>query len=178
MQVALFGEQLLILVLTPSPNSVPSGNTTAARPFSPVLPQSVCRNRSAVSRVCISAGKFFSIPSSSVPPNGGLVTMTSSCSSRRKAVCSGCCRDEFVPVLRCRAAAYWWSPAGAEAVFLDTVDLLLQRLMIGDALHVFVLYAIERAGKKTARTAGRSIMDSPSFGSTRSTIKRVTARGV
>ena len=39
--------------------------------------------------------------------------------------------------------------------FLDTVDLLLQRLMIGDALHVFVLYMIERAGKKTARTAGR-----------------------
>ena len=35
------------------------------------------RNRSAVSRVRNSAGKLVSMPSSSMPPKGGLVTMTS-----------------------------------------------------------------------------------------------------
>ena len=67
----------LIRVLMPSPNSVPSGNTTAARP--PSLSKSITRirKRSAVSRVRNSDGKLFSIPFSSVPPNGGFVMMMS-----------------------------------------------------------------------------------------------------
>jgi hypothetical protein len=35
------------------------------------------RNRSAVSLVRKVAGKFFSVPSSSMPPKGGLVRITS-----------------------------------------------------------------------------------------------------
>ena len=64
-------------VLTPSPKSVPSGSTSPARP--PGLSDFMrsTRNRSAVSRVRNSAGKLVSMPSSSMPPKGGLVTMTS-----------------------------------------------------------------------------------------------------
>src|SRR5579871_2440492 len=45
-------------VLTPSPNSVPSGSTTAARPFGLSRRMMRARNRSAVSLVRKWAGKF------------------------------------------------------------------------------------------------------------------------
>ena len=67
----------LMRVLIPSPNKKPSGKTNAARP--PVLSRCMIKtkNKSAVSRVLKVAGKLVSIPSSSIPPNGGLVTITS-----------------------------------------------------------------------------------------------------
>jgi hypothetical protein len=64
-------------VFTPSPKSVPSGSTTAARPPGRSKRMMSARNRSAVSRVWNCFGKFPSIPSSSFPPNGGLVRTTS-----------------------------------------------------------------------------------------------------
>ena len=42
-----------------------------------------------------------------------------------------------------------------ELFFLHAVDLLLQRLVIGHALYVFVFYVIERAGEEAAGAAGR-----------------------
>jgi hypothetical protein len=64
-------------VLMPSPKSVPSGKTSAARPpgFKSVMIRT--RKRSAVSRVRNVPGKLFSMPSSSIPPKGGFVTITS-----------------------------------------------------------------------------------------------------
>ncbi|MCY1532068.1 hypothetical protein D9M68_673140 [compost metagenome] len=62
-------------LLMPSPNRKPSGSTTAARPPSFSRCMISTRNRSAVSRVRKAAGKLVSIPSSSMPPNGGLATM-------------------------------------------------------------------------------------------------------
>jgi hypothetical protein len=59
-------------VLTPSPNSVPSGSSTAARPSVFSRRAISARNRSAVSLVR-KVGKLFSMPSSSRPPKGGFV---------------------------------------------------------------------------------------------------------
>ena len=42
-----------------------------------------------------------------------------------------------------------------ELFFLHAVDLLLQRLVIGHALHVVVFYVIECAGEEAAGAAGR-----------------------
>ncbi len=64
-------------VFTPSPKSVPSGNTNPAAPPGFKIFIRSTRNRSAVSRVRNSDGKLASMPSSSMPPKGGLVTMTS-----------------------------------------------------------------------------------------------------
>ena len=63
-------------VFTPSPNRVPSGRTTAARP--PVFRSRMmrARKRSAVSLVLNFFGKLVSIPSASTPPKGGLDKMT------------------------------------------------------------------------------------------------------
>ena len=64
-------------VLIPSPDRKPSGKTRADRP--PSLSSCIIntKNRSAVSFVLKVVGKFVSIPSSSFPPNGGLVITTS-----------------------------------------------------------------------------------------------------
>ena len=67
----------LIVVLTPSPNSVPSGSTIAPRPPSFSSVRIKTRNRSAVSRVRNFCGQLVSMPSSSMPPKGGLVTIAS-----------------------------------------------------------------------------------------------------
>jgi len=62
------------LRLTPSPNSVPSGNTTAARPLD-FNRRMMRTRRGRRSRACGSAaGNFDSMPSSSHPPYGGLVS--------------------------------------------------------------------------------------------------------
>ncbi len=76
--------------LTPSPNSVPLGTTTAARPpraaglppgtgapATRSLRMMYCRNSSAVSAVCMLGGKLALMPTSSSPPKGGLVRITS-----------------------------------------------------------------------------------------------------
>jgi hypothetical protein len=80
-EVALVEQLLLDPGLDALAEERPSGSTIAARP--PSLSSSITRTRkrSAVSRVRNSAGKLLSIPSSSIPPNGGLVRMTSTWSA-------------------------------------------------------------------------------------------------
>ena len=72
----------LMRAQTPSPNSVPFGTTTAARPGARAglseLRMMNCRNSSAVSRgLHVARGSCNWMPASSSPPKGGLVTMTS-----------------------------------------------------------------------------------------------------
>jgi hypothetical protein len=76
-EVALLEQLLLDARLDALAEERPVGKTSAARPpgFSSVMIST--RNRSAVSRVRKVAGKLFSMPSSSIPPNGGFVTITS-----------------------------------------------------------------------------------------------------
>ena len=75
-QVALGEQGSLMRVFTPSPKRVPSGRTSRRGRLVLRSFMMSTRNRSAVSRVR-NRGKLDSMPSSSMPPNGGLVTMTS-----------------------------------------------------------------------------------------------------
>ena len=63
-------------------------------------------------------------------------------------------------------------------LFLYAADLFLQYFVFG-GIDVMLFHMVKRiVARETAGTARRSIIDSPSFGSRRLTIKRVTARGV
>jgi hypothetical protein len=73
-QVELFKELALERRFDALPTRNPSGSTTAARPVSGFRRCMMrAMKRSAVSRVWYFRGKLFSIPSSSIPPNGGFV---------------------------------------------------------------------------------------------------------
>ena len=72
----------LMRAQTPSPNSVPLGTTTAARPRRPrraasQLPHDELQEEQRRLAVCMSSGKLSLMPASSSPPNGGLVRITS-----------------------------------------------------------------------------------------------------
>ena len=166
----------------PSPNRKPSGSTTAARPPSLSSLMISAMNRSAVSRVRRLAGKLFSMPSSSMPPKGGLVTMTST-RSLSAVVRVGAAQGVVVVDVGGRVDAVQDHVGDAQHVrqrlFLDAVDD-----SVAASLHhpwssrsCSRLWSMVQVRKPPVPQAGSSTVSS-SLGSTRLTMNWVTARGV
>ena len=118
------------------------------------------RKRSAVSRVRKVAGKLFSMPSSSMPPKGGLVTITGTRSfvgvifvGHGLRVLS--CRMMVVGVsMPCRIMLVTQSMWG-KCFFIDPADGGLQGLFVLGGLDVMFAFVLDGAGEKAAGAAGR-----------------------
>ena len=137
-------------------------------------------NRSAVSRVRYFAGKLFSIPSSSVPPNGGFVRITSTRSAGpwlayglasvlpwRTAGARTSWRSRLVVARRCGSCFFSTPRMVSCNVFRSaTVSIPLPRKC-----------SMASTRKPPVPQAGSSTT-SPSAGSVSSVITLVTARGV
>ena len=99
-------------------------------------------------------------PASSTPPNGGLVTMTSTRSFGRASLRNG--RDKCVVVddvgwaRRCRAASCWWCKAcAADASSRCRARCpLAKSAFVGFDVFILLAQVFNRAGQEAARAAG------------------------
>ncbi len=141
-------------VFTPSPNSEPIRNrsfSTAARPpgFSRRIMRA--RNRSAVSLVRKCCGRLLSMPSSSLPPNGGFVSTMSTrsfCSQLMYGRTQRVVVADEARVLDAVEQHVRDAKHVRQGLLFDCAQGCLHLLFVFRLFHVTLAHVIERTGVK------------------------------